>query len=298
MKGTKKLQKQNILIFFFCMFGCFFCCGCGLETIVIVQPPITSNGSSLYSTTDPLSWFCDFVTEEEKNDSLPGADFIGTEVYYRIYKNYSTLSSHKSGISQINTTTNTTAAATRLIETYKYQPLGMYPEQSRAVFAYNRGSNTRVYFRLKTVKDSTGIGYRAAISRPYGEKTARYYGYDDMNGLIFYDYDKAADSWTTGDAPPVPVDYKDLRLVVPYRTISVGVRSFDFFDDNETKNTINVEPVEGDIDYEYSSTFTADYDNTYFVQLYAVGVALDTNTCANTYSLVLDLGTIPIQKGK
>ena len=143
-------------------------------------------------------------------------------------------------------------------------------------------------------QDSKGIQYRAAISYPYGDSYATYLGYTSA-GNTTYLYTKSTDSWT--DSAGNPVNYEDIQFVVPYRTVSGASRSFDLFDDYNTKELLNSEPIEGDADYWYTSSgFSTDYPDTYFVQLYAVGVALDTSTCSNTYSLVLNLGTIPISK--
>lgn len=307
MKNTMNILKNSLLLFF-CMVGCFFLFGCGLETVVVIEPPITNYGSSIYSTKDPLNWYCDFVTREIDNGELTGATFIGTEVYYKIYNNYSTLQSHRSAVSAVNTSSNNTAAATKVIESYTYQRLNVNPDQGNAVFVptviYDdplpEKIDRRVYFRLKNYGKKSderlpSIQFRAAISYPYGDGEADYLGYTAM-GNTTYRYTKGTDTWTDSTGM-IPVDYNDINFVVPYRTVSGGNRSFDFFDDYETKNTINVEPVEGDIDYQYTSSgFSSDYPDTYFVQLYAVSVALDTNSCSNTYSLVLDLGTIPIAK--
>ena len=36
----------------------------------------------------------------------------------------------------------------------------------------------------------------------------------------------------------------------------------------------------------------------YYVQMFAVGVALNPQTVTSSYSLVLDLGSVPIKKGE
>lgn len=398
MKSIRNIQKIELFAILFCIFGCFFYSSCGLETIVIVAPPTNIFNSQNISTPseDYTYWYCDFETEERKNDSLSGADFIGTEIYYRIYKNFATLTSHKNSISGVNTTTNTTAAAKRIIETYNYQTLITNPEQGLPVFIPSFGYNRRVRFRIKSYQKSTDIMYRAAISVPYATKGAEYLAYTasdktigeytygdfiedfkgayEVAGTAYSDlrvnissktwilrddggsYEASgsfqtssstitsltAGEWTfteekpsqgsftvtvTGEGagrtielsagketPVLPasgqggfymstnwthegelVDYNSIIFVVPYRNVTGGARSFDFFDDYETKLPVNSEPVQGDADYEYSETFST--ENTYFVQFYAIGVALDTSTCVNTYSLVLDLGTIPIKKG-
>ena len=366
MKSIRNIQKIKLFAILFCVFGCFFYSSCGLETIVIVAPPTNIFNSQNISTPsdDYNYWYCDFETAESKNDSLSGADFIGTEIYYRIYKNFATLTSHKNSISGVNTTTNTTAAAKRIIETYHYQTLNTNPEQGLPVFIPSVGYNRRVRFRIKSYQKSTDIMYRAAISVPYATKGAGYlaytasdkaideYTYGDFIEVFKGAYEVAgtaysdlrvnissktwilrdeggsyvasgsfqtssstitsltAGEWTfteekpsqgsftvtvtgegagrtielsAGKETPVLsasgqggfymstnwtlegelVDYNSIIFVVPYRNVTGGARSFDFFDDYETKLPVNSEPVQGDADYEYSETFST--ENTYFV---------------------------------
>ena len=69
-----------------------------------------------------------------------------------------------------------------------------------------------------------------------------------------------------------------------------------FFDDEETDSDTHAEPAEGDADYYYNSTASA--SDTYYVQFFAVGVAFDSVNLKNAYSLVLDLGSVPVIKGR
>ena len=85
------------------------------------------------------------------------------------------------------------------------------------------------------------------------------------------------------------------RIVIP----SVGVLkprregnrySFDF----GRHGSEDRRPAEGDDDYSYSSSgFSAGYDHTYFVDLYAVSVGRDENYTLQ-YSPVLHLGTVAV----
>lgn len=81
---------------------------------------------------------------------------------------------------------------------------------------------------------------------------------------------------------------------IPYRYSND--KSFDFFDndDNDDSDKVDVEPAEGDLDYKYNSSATD--SEKYFIQFFAVGVAYDTTNLTRSYSLVLDLGSIPIIK--
>ena len=58
----------------------------------------------------------------------------------------------------------------------------------------------------------------------------------------------------------------------------------------------NVEPSESDGDYKHNDSASA--SDTYYVQFFAVGVAFDGSSLSNAYSLVLDLGSVPIIKNK
>lgn len=82
---------------------------------------------------------------------------------------------------------------------------------------------------------------------------------------------------------------------IPYR---YNDKSFDFFDNDnsDSSDTIDVEPVYGDDDYRYSSS--ASSSTEYYVQFFAVGVAWNSNSSTRSYSLLLDLGSIPIKKTK
>jgi len=234
---------------------------CGLDDIVNVKAPTVTYSNPLYSSDDYLTWYCAFATKEDEQPE----SFIGTEIYYKIYNNYSTLNSHRSSIVNLNTSSNGTAAASKMIETYKYQSLGTNPVESTTLFLPDRNQNTKVIFRLKNY---TG----ADKNEDFGNNREQFLSCVKLGGVY--------------------------QTYIPYR--SGNSKSFDFFNDAnnnlEDSNGINVEPVEGDSDYECSST-NSDSDE-YYVQLFAVGVAFDESTLSNTYSLVLDLGSIPIIKGK
>ena len=73
-------------------------------------------------------------------------------------------------------------------------------------------------------------------------------------------------------------------------------KTFDFFNYNDTDDKLNVEPSSGDTDYCSNSSFSE--SNCYYVQMFAVGVATDPNTVTPSYSLVLNLGSVPIRKGE
>ncbi|MCR4821361.1 MAG: hypothetical protein K5873_00625 [Treponema sp.] len=250
-----------------------FLLSCGLQEVFFITEPTVVNNNPLYSSSDPLTWYFSFVTApSSSNDSL---SYTGTDVYYKIYSNYSNLTSQKSSILSVNTDTNGTAAATRMIETYTYQPLGTSTSTDKAVFFEDHNSQS-VILRLKNYQN--GI---ASSSADYEELMKTRY---QQNACVGYK--------TSGSTE---YTYEDF---IPYRNSAVGTKSFDFFDyDEDNKGGArDVIPVEGDADFYYNSTFSE--ENCYYVQLFAIARAWNSAEVSPVYSLVLDLGSVPIRKGE
>lgn len=307
MKNFRKTDKINFLVFFV-LVEVFFM-SCGLEETIKVEPPVKTVSTPLYSDTDYSNRYCGFVTVEEKNSEI---EFTGTEIYYKIYNNYSALTSQRSAITSVNTASNGTAAATKLIETYKFQTLRTYPEiEDIAVFVPSENSDRVIIFRPKSYKGQEEYlgdafeSFRACVkfsdclrafvtgSLATDDKTT----FSNVLRNVYYDNTSSVWKISSSDTD---YDYSNfstlssdstVTLCVPYR---VNSKSFDFFDDLDTNEDTNIEPEDGDADYCYSSTSSA--DNTYYVQFFAVGLAFDSNTLGTAYSLVLDLGSIAIIK--
>ena len=255
MKAPATTKKRSL----FLLFCLGFFCACGLDEVTYVSEPSVTSNSPLYSNSDYLTWYSDFTTAETDQSS----SFIGTNVYYKIYNNYSTLVSQRNSILAVNTASNSSSAATRMIESYTFQPLGTN-RGSDTVFVTNGNSNRRIRIRLKTYK-----------------------GNESYTGTDMY----------TRRACVIGGKFGTDGSFVPYR--NGNSKSFDFFNDannnvSDPTNT-NVEGCIGDADYNHNSS--ASESNTYYVQMFAVGVVFDANTLANSYSLVLDLGSVPIRKG-
>lgn len=246
-KGQARRTLRKWFIFF--MFSCclVFSSSCGLEEVIVISEPTVTNHYPSYSSDDYTTYYCDFLTNE-----IGQADsFLGTEVYYKIYNNSSTLVSERSSILSLNSTSNGNAAATRMVESYTYQALGSNPQSSDSIFVPTTGANRRVYFRI--VDNGDGDELKADI-RISGTSTGR----------------------------------------IPYRYSND--KSFDFFDndDSDSSDKVDVEPVSGDLDYKNSSSSSV--AGEYYVQFFAVGVAWDSSALTRSYSLVLDLGSIPVIK--
>lgn len=257
------LKKVKTIII--CILSGFFVSSCGLEEVLTVEEPKTLTNNTDYSSSEPLKWYFGFKTAVDS-----GVNFIGTDVYYKIYNNYSTLNSERSSILSVNTNTNSSAAATRMIETYTYQPLGTSTATDNSVYFEKSVANRTVVFRLKT--------YYPSINDEESKKANDRYKQHACVGI------KIGDTTT---------EYSYEKFI-PFR--NGNRKSFDFFDDDEDNKggSRDVLPEEGDSDYKHSSS--ASETDVYYVQLFAVGVALNPETVTASYSLVLDLGSVPIRK--
>ncbi|MBQ0050676.1 MAG: hypothetical protein KBT11_01265 [Treponema sp.] len=249
-----------------------------METVITVAEPTVRDNSPTYSSDDYLTWFCDFLTNDSGNSNLEGGTFLGTDVYYRIYNKDSDLISQRDSINSVNTSSNGNSAATRMVESYKYKPLGLGIKNSIGeyvkydnggyVFVPSSSSNRKIRFRPKTYKGSEDVS------------------------------EENVDLYTMRACVGVGNEYKKTgnAYVIPIRS---NGKTFDFFDDDDDDDDetdrFDIEPVSGDEDFECNSTITA--ENTYYVQFFAVGVAWSDSTCTSIFSLVLDLGSIPIKKG-
>ncbi len=238
---------------------CAFLFSCGLETYTFTYPVLYVYNNPLYSSSDSTTYYCSFQTNESKQND----NFVGTDIYYRIYNNTSTLVSNRSVIVAANTTNNSGAAA-QLMATYGFKQLKMKPSLGYSIFIPATGTNRNVYFRLKDMYLTSDVDFKAAI--------------------------KISGSYLYGGT----------QLVVPCRYD--GSKTFDFFDDDnsDVSNKIDVEPVNGDEDFTFSSSATD--SDTYYVQLFAVGMSFNSTTLsANDLSCasdLVDLGSIPIIKNK
>lgn len=252
-------MQKNCFFSVLCIFTGIFFLSCGLDEIISVSEPSVTYNNPLFSNSDPLTWYFSFKTSSDS-----GNYFIGTEVYYKIYNSSSTLTSERSSILSVNTSTNSSAAATRMIETYSYQSLGTNISTENSVYFPEKGSS--VIFRLKTSKS-------ADASTAYSADRYRYH------------------------ACVIGPSY-NTHYYIPYRN---GNRSsFDFFDaDEDDKNKVrDVLPVYGDGDYKCAESDKGKTFDEYYVQMFAVGISINPETVSPSYSLVLDLGSVPIKKGE
>lgn len=259
------IMLKNWITLTLCMIAGIFVFSCGLEEVLIVPDPTVTYNNPLYSSDDSLTWYFSFktVSDSDKN-------FIGTDVYYKIYNDYNKLISERSSILSVNTSSNSSAAATKMVETYNYQTLGSSQNSGNAVYFPNTTPQT-VVIRLKTYVNAD----------PSSEG--------------------AQDQYKSHACVGVKAEGKTLytyKQYIPYR--NGNRKSFDFFDDNDDdKNRVrDCLPVYGDSDYCCNESDKSTSFEEYYVQMFAVGVAFNQEKVSSEYSLVLDLGSVPIKKNE
>ncbi len=140
------IKKENIFITFLIVCLILFNSACGLDTYYVIDPPTLVINEPIYSSIDPSSQYFEFYTTE--ND-YEGIKFLGTEVYYKIYRNSARMESeYKTIVATANNTDTSSQAADKLIDTYKYKPLGAYGYYNQAVLLPSTGMSRLVHIRL------------------------------------------------------------------------------------------------------------------------------------------------------
>lgn len=238
---------------------------CGLDAYYYLDEPLNDGHTAFYTSTDFVQNYFSFITNEQSGENAQyfnsAAEFIflGTEVYYKIYNNYSTMVSVESAIATLSESSNSSSAAENLIDSRGYKALKLsYGSRTPLVPSGTSPQNRYVYIRLNANKDE-GPEYREAIC--IGEKKMT--------------------SFTEEAALTL-----EGTVVVPRRSLGANY-GFTF----KTGDAQNPPPQSGDEDVTYSST--ASESGVWYVDMYAISVGRD-NTYTTSYSRPFFLGSVAI----
>lgn len=250
--------KNNILSFLLVMLSAAGFTSCGLDTFYMVNPPSLISNAPRADTQSKIDIYTEIITGESSNNHLDSSfSFEGTDIYYRIYANKDTLTSHRTGVDTRNTATNYTGAVSYIINTLKYQRLTTNEGKFEPLIQNNELKNTNdKYVKIRL----TDMYAYNELSRD--EEYVRQITIKDKNrnGTLIKKY--------------IP-----LRFDGKY-TFNFGHHVYD----------VNSPlPQSGDEDFE-SGTVT---DNKYYVCLYAFSRGHDV-TFAKYYSQLIYLGTFVI----
>lgn len=137
-------------IFSLLLTGCLilFNLSCGLDTFYIIESPTNVIHKPDCSSIDYSDNYFDFYTVDKEYDTVK---FLGTDVYYKIYKSSARLNSEADDLITIaNKSDSASAAAERMIQSYKFQPLRASGHAADSVLIPTVESNQRVVIRLNT----------------------------------------------------------------------------------------------------------------------------------------------------
>lgn len=149
MNKTCRLKNNK---FSFLCFACLilfnlpFFSACGLDTFYVINPPATIVHEPVYSNIDTTEHYFEFYTFESV---YSGIKFLGTDVYYKIYRNAGNMETEYKNIVATASNVDTAAnAPSRMIDTYKFKTLETNVLSSNSVLIPAAGSNRRIKIRL------------------------------------------------------------------------------------------------------------------------------------------------------
>ena len=161
---TIKLKHLfKVVLMCICLF--LFNSGCGLDVYYVVNPP-SYNIHTPYYDSEFSNCYFEFRTNENNNNTEV-KKFLGTAIYYKIYKSKSKMDSEVGSItSLINSTDNKANAAPRLTSTFNFKTLKAENLSGGVLIEHNDSSDQNVFIRLTDYIGSDGQvvpGYEAVV---------------------------------------------------------------------------------------------------------------------------------------
>lgn len=143
-----KKKISSVTVCFFLLALLFL--SCGLETLYYLNPP--KSGHDIYYTNeDRQQDYFYFITGDNSEASEGEFNFEGTEIYYKIFNNDSTLKSAISGLDALQSSSDISATANSIINSKKYRPLISDSQRTTPLVS---GNNVTVEIRLNKYNDS------------------------------------------------------------------------------------------------------------------------------------------------
>ena len=144
-------RKRFLISFILTGYLILFNTACGLDTFYVIDAPYHVYHAPEYDELEytPTENYFEFETEDHEYD---GVKFIGTEVYYKIYKSSSELDRAVNVLCDTANNEETSYnSSTKLIDTYKYLPLLAEGYTGENILLPKSGSNQKVYIRLSDI---------------------------------------------------------------------------------------------------------------------------------------------------
>jgi len=153
-KAYNKFRKLNCIYWIIVCFFLFNFTSCGLDTFYVIEAPRNVIHQPDYSNADKILNYFEFETYEDWYDKGSEFKFAGTDVYYRIYNNYTTMKNEIDNVVTLADSTTTSSNATStLTSTYKYQKV-TYTGHKASVLIPFTGKDAKIRIRLTDYQDS------------------------------------------------------------------------------------------------------------------------------------------------
>ncbi len=162
---------RKILSVFFSCFCSVFLLSCGLESSHYVDSPTLTGTSPSSSSADKTLHFFSFRTAEDTSSGT--FDYLGTEIYYKIYNNVSSMESREASIASRDDASKRDA-----LVSYGYKTLNL--AGTAAPTPLISASDVYVYIRLADYNTSHSEDYKAVICTSSSSMTR----YDASSTLI------------------------------------------------------------------------------------------------------------------
>lgn len=208
-KAQNKILNFCKLNFLFMCFFCFNNVSCGLDTYIVMEEPLDGIGpvnNIQYSNIDKTSNYFEFVTHESdytEDDILGKSEFkfLGTEVYYKIYSNTTTLDNEVNTLVSLSSSSTSKAnASTKLVNPTSSGGYGYVPLKATNYYGSPlikaTGKNQRVYIRLtdyQSIYDSkitvdghylNGSASKTVPARNVSDESTFNFGRDGTKDLV------------------------------------------------------------------------------------------------------------------
>lgn len=134
---------------------------CGLDTFYILDPPKNIIHQPSYNNIDKIYNYFEFETNENGFDG--SFKFSGTDVYYKIYNNHTTMQGEVDKIVTLaDSETNSSSATDYLLNSYKYSKLTYENNTNETLIPYKNKSR-KVRIRLTDFQNEVENSSRITV---------------------------------------------------------------------------------------------------------------------------------------
>ena len=168
-------RMKYIVSFILTGYFIFFNTSCGLDTFYVIDEPYIGEGDHRPVMSDINT---DLFNQEQENyfefhtfdHDEEGIKFLGTEVYYKIYKDFNVLKNQVNKLESMASNEETSYnSPDTLIKSYNYQPLRASGHPEKDILLPSVGYNQKVHIRLSDYNNVYFAGITVDGQNLYGD---------------------------------------------------------------------------------------------------------------------------------